>query len=48
MGSLTRVNVTYLDLETYLEILNKTIFGTFMNGENIYNTNYHKRYYSFR
>ena len=38
MGSLTRVNISYLDLETYLGSHNTSIFGTFMNGENIYTT----------
>ena len=38
MGSLTRVNVTYLDLETYLDKYNNTVFGTFMTGKNIYTT----------
>lgn len=37
MGSLTRVNVHYTDLKTYLESYPHTIFGTFMDGENIYN-----------
>jgi TrmH family RNA methyltransferase len=36
MGSLTRVNVSYLDLEDYLESKADSVFGTFMNGENIY------------
>jgi len=36
MGSLTRVNVCYLDLEDYLESSVAEVFGTFMNGENIY------------
>ncbi len=36
MGSLTRVNVSYLDLEDYLESKEDLVFGTFMNGENIY------------
>ncbi len=39
MGSLTRVNVTYLNLEAYLETKEVNIFGTFMNGENIYTSN---------
>ncbi|MDH7911485.1 RNA methyltransferase [Winogradskyella sp. SYSU M77433] len=38
MGSLTRVNVVYLDLEDYLKS-QKNSFGTFMSGENIYTTN---------
>ncbi len=36
MGSLARVNITYLDLEDYLESTNSRVFGTFMAGENIY------------
>jgi len=36
MGSLTRVNVTYLNLETYLKTKKSNVFGTFMKGENIY------------
>ncbi|WP_299119712.1 RNA methyltransferase [uncultured Winogradskyella sp.] len=38
MGSLARVNVTYLDLEDYLESSKANIFGAFMDGENIYNS----------
>jgi TrmH family RNA methyltransferase len=38
MGSLTRVNISYLDLENYLEANNTQVFGTFMDGENIYKT----------
>ncbi|WP_366185145.1 RNA methyltransferase [Flavobacterium ovatum] len=36
MGSIARVNVNYVSLNTYLSQTNKTIFGTFMDGENIY------------
>jgi TrmH family RNA methyltransferase len=36
MGSLTRVNVTYLDLENYIKDSDTNTFGTFMNGTNIY------------
>lgn len=36
MGSLTRVNVVYTDLEHYLQQTTLRIFGTFMDGENIY------------
>ncbi|WP_179009847.1 TrmH family RNA methyltransferase [Winogradskyella forsetii] len=39
MGSLTRVNVQYLDLITYLESIKTEVFGTFLTGENIYTTN---------
>lgn len=38
MGSLTRVNITYLDLEDYLKHSKVPIYGTFMRGENIYNS----------
>jgi len=36
MGSLTRVNVAYLNLSTYFETTKANKFGTFMKGENIY------------
>ena len=37
MGSISRINISYLNLETYLETQNKgLIFGTFMSGKNIY------------
>ncbi|WP_439151415.1 TrmH family RNA methyltransferase [Winogradskyella sp.] len=36
MGSLTRVNVNYTDLEQFLKTSNTEVFGTFMEGENIY------------
>ena len=36
MGSLTRVNIVYTDLINFLEKSNLPIFGTFMDGENIY------------
>ena len=36
MGSLTRVNVQYLDLNDYLESSNTKVFGTFLDGENVY------------
>lgn len=38
MGSLTRVNITYLNLEEFISATNTDVFGTFMNGENIYKT----------
>ena len=38
MGSLTRVNITYLNLENYLSEKNMPVFGTFMEGENLYAT----------
>lgn len=39
MGSLTRVNITYLDLAEFMSNSNSPIFGTYMNGENIYSSN---------
>jgi RNA methyltransferase, TrmH family len=37
MGSIARVNVSYLDLNQLIKESKLPIFGTFMNGENIYN-----------
>jgi TrmH family RNA methyltransferase len=37
MGSLTRVCVHYLDLETFLETSSKPTYGAFMEGASIYN-----------
>ena len=39
MGSIARVNVNYLDLETFLGQTKLPVFGTFMDGNNIYKTN---------
>jgi len=39
MGSITRVNVSYVDLKTFLIQTKLPIFGTFMDGENIYKSN---------
>ena len=36
MGSISRVNITYLDLETYLEDTKAQIYGAFMDGDNMY------------
>ena len=36
MGSITRVNVVYIDVENYLENTSLPVFGTFMDGENVY------------
>ena len=36
MGSLSRVSIKYLDLKEYLEEESRTIYGTFLNGENVY------------
>lgn len=36
MGSITRVNVIYTDLDAYLANTSLPVLGTFMEGENIY------------
>jgi RNA methyltransferase, TrmH family len=36
MGSISRVNVNYVNLEVYLSETKVSVFGTFMDGENIY------------
>ena len=36
MGSIARVNLTYLDLPEYLKEVKVPIFGTFMDGKNVY------------
>jgi TrmH family RNA methyltransferase len=43
MGSISRVNVNYLDLKAFLVETNLPIFGTFMNGENIYKSKLPKK-----
>lgn len=39
MGSLARVSVTYVDLPEFLQRSSLPVFGTFMDGDNIYKTN---------
>ncbi|MEY2670267.1 MAG: hypothetical protein RLZZ577_583 [Bacteroidota bacterium] len=39
MGSIARVNVTYVDLYDYIANSKLAVFGTFMEGENIYTSN---------
>jgi len=39
MGSIARVNVAYLDLNSYIKTTKLPVFGTFMDGKNIYKTN---------
>jgi TrmH family RNA methyltransferase len=39
MGSIARVNVTYIDLNDFIASSKLPVFGTFMDGENIYTTN---------
>lgn len=36
MGSIARVNVSYVDLKDFLKTTSIPVFGTFMNGDNIY------------
>jgi RNA methyltransferase, TrmH family len=35
---MARVNVSYVDLETFISQTPLSVFGTFMEGENIYKT----------
>ncbi|MCC9062954.1 TrmH family RNA methyltransferase [Flavobacterium piscisymbiosum] len=39
MGSIARVNVNYVDLKNFIAEANVPVFGTFMDGENIYQSN---------
>ncbi|WP_040281516.1 TrmH family RNA methyltransferase [Psychroserpens damuponensis] len=36
MGSLARIDIQYVDLEAYLKAYQEDVFGTFMDGNNIY------------
>ena len=36
MGSLTRVNINYVDLPEFLSQTQLTVFGTYMDGDNVY------------
>jgi len=38
MGSIARVNVNYIDLESFISQTPLPVFGTFMEGDNIYKT----------
>ncbi|PQV51156.1 TrmH family RNA methyltransferase [Jejuia pallidilutea] len=38
MGSISRVNINYVDLDLFLEQSQLPVFGAFMNGENVYKT----------
>ena len=38
MGSIARVNVNYLNLKDFLETASLPIYGTFMDGEDLYNS----------
>lgn len=39
MGSIARVNVNYIDLESFVSVTKLAVYGTFMDGTNIYKTN---------
>ena len=39
MGSITRVNVSYIELPNFLNETKLPVFGTFMDGDNIYQSN---------
>ncbi len=39
MGSITRVNVSYVDLHEYVSQSKLPVFGTFMDGDSIYKSN---------
>jgi len=39
MGSIARVNVNYIDLESFVNQTKLPVFGTFMDGNNIYKAN---------
>lgn len=43
MGSLTRVNVLYFDLKEFITAYNDEVFGTFMEGNNIYQADLPKK-----
>lgn len=43
MGSFTRVNILYKDIELFLKNSQNTAVGTDMNGDNIYNTQFPER-----
>lgn len=36
MGSITRVNISYIDLPIFLKEIDLPVFGTFMDGKNVY------------
>lgn len=39
MGSLKRVNITYTDLDLFLKETTLPVFGAFMDGQNVYQSN---------
>ena len=45
MGSFTRVNVVYQEIEQILEEADRPVFGTDMVGKNLYSIDFPKRFY---
>ena len=39
MGSISRVTISYLNVENYIKETNLQVFGTFMDGKNVYKEN---------
>ncbi|PNW26801.1 RNA methyltransferase [Formosa algae] len=39
MGSITRVNINYIDLEAFINDVNVPVYGAFMDGKNVYTHN---------
>lgn len=42
MGSLSRVRINYVNLSRHLETEPRPVYGTFMEGESLYDTNFEK------
>ena len=42
MGSLSRVRMNYLDLSDYLSQTNRSVYGTFTEGDSLYSTTFEK------
>ena len=40
MGSLSRVRINYMDLGTYFKMTNRPVYGTFIEGQNVYSTSF--------
>lgn len=38
MGSISRVNIAYIDLNLFLTSVNQPVYGAFMEGKNVYET----------
>ncbi len=43
MGSITRVNISYIDLELFLDNTKLPIYGAYMDGENVYKSELPKK-----